>query len=336
MRRGLCGAAICGLLLGVPAEARGDGLPVQGVDAGPTGVTSATARFVSLPAGKGRTLVARVRRDGGQVLRSRVLRGGLTIPAVAYDGSASGLSADAGTLVLIRPRARFPQPRTRLAVLDAKRLRVRSRLTLRGDFSFDALSPDGRTIYLIEYRSRRDPTRYAVRAYDLRSDRLLRAPIVDPREPDERMRGLPVTRETSADGRWEYTLYDGAGSHPFVHALDTARGEAACIDLDALTSSDRIYELRLRSDGRDLSVLDGRTVVASIDRTTFRVGAPGRRACGRPSGERFLGRHGVVGRAAGWRGAAAPAARDGRACRAAVAGLDVVTSRLLDSRRVKP
>jgi hypothetical protein len=274
MRAGLCGATICGLMLAVPAGAGADGLPVQGVDAGPTGVASATVRYVSLPARPGGTLVAKVRRDGGQVLRSRMLRGSFTIPAVAYDGSASGLSADAGTLVLIRPRARFPQQRTRLVVLDAKRLRLRSRLTLRGDFSFDALSPDGRTMYLIEYRSRRDPTRYAVRAYDLRRGQLLRAPIVDPREPDERMRGLPVTRATSSDGRWEYTLYDGAGSHPFVHALDTARGEAACIDLDALAGSRRLYQLRLRSSGRELSVVDGPTVVAAIDRTTFRVGAP--------------------------------------------------------------
>ena len=274
MRRGLCGVATCGLMLAITAVAHGDGLPVQGVDAGPTGVASATVRYVTLPARPGSTLVAQVRRHGGQVLRSRLLRGSFTIPAVAYDGSPSGLSADAGTLALIRPRAHFPQRRTRLAVLDAKRLRVSNRLTLRGDFSFDALSPDGRTMYLIEYRSRRDPTRYAVRAYELAPGRLLPAPIVDPREPGERMRGLPVTRETSGDGRWAYTLYDGAGSHPFVHALDTARGEAACIDLDALTGFRRMYELRLRSSGRELSVLDGATVVATIDRATFRVAAP--------------------------------------------------------------
>jgi hypothetical protein len=59
-----------------------------------------------------------------------------------------------------------------------------------------------------------------------------------------------------------------------VHALDTVRGEAACIDLDALAGSRPLYQLRLRSSGRELHVVDGPTVVAAIDRTTFRVGAP--------------------------------------------------------------
>jgi hypothetical protein len=247
MRRALC--AVCGLALICPAAASADGLPVTGIDVGPSGVTTETsaARFVALPAGDGRTLVARVRRRGGQVLRSRLLRGSFTVPAVALDGTPSGLSANRDTLVLIRPRARFPQRRTTLAVLDARKLRLRDVVTLRGDFSFDALSPDGRTMYLIEYTSRRDPTRYAVREYDLDSFELLPAPVVDPREPDERMRGMPITRATSRDGRWEYTLYDGAGSYPFVHALDTVRAEALCIDLDGLTGHLRLYELRLRS-----------------------------------------------------------------------------------------
>jgi hypothetical protein len=276
MRRGLCCGAICGLALALPAAARGDGLPVEGVDAGPSGVTTEAsgARHVALPAGRGQTLVARVRKEGGKVLLSRVLRGRFTIPAVALDGTPSGLSADGRTLALIRPRARFPQRTTRLALVDARGLWVRDIVTLRGDFSFDALSPDGRTLYLIEYLSRRDPTRYAVRAYDVRTGRLLRAPIVDPREPDERMRGFPITRETSPDGRWEYTLYDGAGSHPFVHALDTVRGEAACIDLDALTGFLRLYELRLRVAGGELRVLDGKRPVAVIDPETLRVSAP--------------------------------------------------------------
>ena len=45
------------------------------------------------------------------------------------------------------------------------------------------------------------------------------------------MSGIPVTRMPSMDGRWAYTLYDN-GRHSFVHALDTARRTAVCIDLD--------------------------------------------------------------------------------------------------------
>ena len=70
-------------------------------------------------------------------------------------------------------------------------MRIRRRFALKGDFSFDALSPDARTMYLIRYLSPRDATRYEVRAYDLRRQRLLEKPIVDPREPGRRMDGWP-------------------------------------------------------------------------------------------------------------------------------------------------
>ena len=45
--------------------------------------------------------------------------------------------------MLIQP-AGFPRQTTEFAVFDTERLRPRERLTLDGDFSFDALSPDGR------------------------------------------------------------------------------------------------------------------------------------------------------------------------------------------------
>jgi hypothetical protein len=84
--------AACALALILPAKASADGLPVTGIDVGPTGVTTATAaaRYVAVPAGDGETLVARVRRRGGQVLRSRLLPGSFTVPAVALDGSRAG------------------------------------------------------------------------------------------------------------------------------------------------------------------------------------------------------------------------------------------------------
>ena len=73
MRRHLAiiGAALIAIAI-VPADARGDGLPVGGVDVGPPGVTSAGSgvRYVTLASGRD-TVVARVSRAGGEVLRSR-------------------------------------------------------------------------------------------------------------------------------------------------------------------------------------------------------------------------------------------------------------------------
>ena len=104
----------------VPAAARADGLPVLGVDVGSSGVSSGSEgdRYVTIPAGS-RTIVERVAQDGGQVLAWRSLPGTFTIPAVAYDGSAGGLSADGTTLVLIEPRTSVPRTTTRLLVLGS-------------------------------------------------------------------------------------------------------------------------------------------------------------------------------------------------------------------------
>jgi hypothetical protein len=257
--------------------ARADGLPVIGIEAGPGGVPAedGSLRYVTLRAGAD-TVVAKVAQDGGEIVRSAFLPGRYAVPVVAYDGSAAGLSGDGRTLVLVRPRAAFPRKRTTFAVLDTNRLRKPQQITLAGDFSFDALSPGGGLLYLIQYVDPGDPTRYRVRAFDLEAGRLLRGEIVDPREPDEAMRGSPITRETSIDGRWAYTLYDGLGSHPFVHALDTTGRTAACIDLDALANRSDLYDLRLAlaAGGRALEVRSGTKPLAVIDTTTFAVSEP--------------------------------------------------------------
>lgn len=257
-------------------SASADGLPVLGIDAGGTGVVtrSGDARYVTMPA-NGNTVVARVNPHGGRILASRLVRGTFTIPAVAYDGSAAGLSADGRALVLIQPRVSFPRAQTPLMVVDARRLRTLRVVRLRGDFSFDAISPRGSLLYLIEYVSPTDPTRYRVRAYDLATNQLLARPVVDPREPGERMGGSPLTRATSPNGRWAYTLYDGAGKTPFVHALDTSTRSARCIDLDALSGTN-LWRLRLDLDAaaHTLTVNSGRRPLLVIDTRSFRTSAP--------------------------------------------------------------
>ncbi len=259
--------------LAAASAAGADGLPVLGIDVGGVGVVapSAGARYVTLAAAAN-TVVARVATTSGRVLRSRVLRGTFTIPAVAYDGSASGLSHDGKTLVLIEPRQSFPRLRTKLLVLDARSLSAMRLIDLKGDFSFDAISPLGSWIYLIQYLSPTDPTRYLVRAYNVGSGRYAAAPVVDPRAPGEKMRGNPLSRVMSTDGRWAYTLYDGAGATPFVHALDTSTRSARCIDLDALAGTD-LSRLRLRFDehAQKLDVDRGRAPVQVVDLRTFEV-----------------------------------------------------------------
>jgi hypothetical protein len=278
--------AAVGLIAATAAAAHADGLPVGYVDTTRTGVTvaGASVRFFAIPTGRD-TVVASVYRDGGLLQANRTLPGAFTIPAVAQDGTTTGLSANGRTLVLVRPRLAYPQRRTRLAVLDAATLRTRRTIALRGDFSVDAISPDGRALYLIQYTSPRDPLAYAVRSLDLRAGRLDPGEIVDPHERGEDMHGLPMSRATSPDGRWAYTLYDGAEGKPFVHALDTQHRTARCIDLPALPAGVDIAGVSLAVRGSHLQLRSADGPVAFIDRRTFAVSrrAPAR-AAGTPAG----------------------------------------------------
>jgi hypothetical protein len=266
-----CGAAA--------STASGDGLPVPFDGGDNTGVRSHDGNYSYATAAAGaNTVVLRIATGTGEIQRSIELHGDYGVPLVAYDGTPSGLSANGETLVLIRPRVAFPRRTTEFAILDAERLRLREELTLEGDFSFDALSPDGRLMYLIRYPDPRDPTAYEVRAYDLERSKLLPDPIVDPNESGEEMAGFPQTRATSPDGRWAYTLYEPAERDhpPFIHALDTQRGTAVCIDLDPLADQRGIWRLGLQPsvDGSSLAVVDRGSPVALVDLGDFQVSEP--------------------------------------------------------------
>ena len=108
-------------------------------------------------------------------------------------------------LVLAQPPSYETLRQTsRFVVLRTAGLQLARTVTLKGDFGYDALSPDGRWLYLLQHRSVRGPE-YAVRAYDLRTGQLWKQVIVDKRTPDEKMNGYPVARTSSAAGVWVYT-----------------------------------------------------------------------------------------------------------------------------------
>jgi hypothetical protein len=267
----------CGLGLAIPASAAAAGGPISPQQGG-AGATAPGGDVAYIAVGAGhRTVIERVRRAGGAVDRFTSLPGSLGIPGVAYDGSATGLSADGRTLVLAGGVGRYPVLRTHLVVLDALPLRTRARIALPGWFNVDAISPTGRWLYLIHYPSARNTNRYEVRAYDVRDHRLLAKPVIDPREPDEAMQGSPMTRATSADGRWAYTLYDRGGEAPFIHALDTERRTAACIDLPILAGAD-VSGVRLivAPGGASLRIVGPNGPIALVDTRTFAVRPPAR------------------------------------------------------------
>ena len=172
--------------------------PSPGLSFGGNGVSKGNVRYVTVLSGKS-TLVTKISRQGGRVLRSMTLKGAWGIPLVAFDGTAEGLLADGRTLLLAQSlfSGQTLRKNTTFTLVDVTRMKVRGKIRLQGAYSFDALSPDGRYLYLVEYVSPEDPSLYRVRAYDLNHNKLLAKIVTDKRSWETGMRGSPVTRTRS-------------------------------------------------------------------------------------------------------------------------------------------
>jgi hypothetical protein len=276
MARFVVAFALSALALSAAAHASG---PSPGLVQGSAGVTGPgqPLRFVTL-VGPGLTMLESIERATGRVVKWRALGGEWGVPAVAFDGTAGGLTRDGGTLVLADwgpPENGALRASSDFQLVDTETLRTRGRVLLDGDFAFDALSPDGSTLYLVEHVPGEDTTRYRVRAYDLRADRLLPQVIADKRQQGWVMRGYPLERAESADGRWVYTLYRQDDGYPFVHALDAVDRRAVCIGLPWHGSQDPLGGAQLRLDGGDLLIAAGGRRFA-IDTRTFALSVPER------------------------------------------------------------
>ena len=252
MRRlSLCIAIAVAALVTAPT-ALADGGPIFATQGGDGVATHAHPgiHYVALSDERSGTLLVNVNR--GAVYPWLRFPGSWGIPTIGgQPGSGAGLSHDDRTLVL----ASNNSPYTRLSkflIVDLRRPKQTRTIELRGSFSFDALSPDASRMYVIQYASPGDVSHYIVRAYDLRTNRLLPGKIADRAEHEESMAGSPMTRTTSADGRWVYTLYQKPSGESFIHALDTVGATASCIDLP---ENRHLYNvvLSLREGGRTLS-----------------------------------------------------------------------------------
>ena len=250
------------------SRARADG-PPQGIAAEGTGIVSpdGKVRYFTWTSGA-QTVLEAVDTHGGTLVNEVLLRGRFEIPAIAW--TPTGITPDGKTLVLTT-NPLLDHSATFL-VLSVPGFETQQVVTLRGSWSYDAISPNARTLYLIQSLAARNGSRYLVRAYDLRSRRLVRRVIADRRETGP-MTGSPVARATTRDGRWAYTLYTRGNGTAFVHALDTVHLAAVCVDLPWRDWGRWSVGMWVSRDGRRLHLQrlgnGGKTVV--LDTRAWRV-----------------------------------------------------------------
>jgi hypothetical protein len=94
--------------------------------------------------------------------------------------------------------------------------------------------------------------------------------IADKTNHEWRMDGMPVARLQTSDAAFAYTLYQGGEDGAFIHALDTRRRTARCIDIPGMTNRDVMsMRLRLADGGGRLVVVSGANAVAAVDTRTY-------------------------------------------------------------------
>jgi hypothetical protein len=213
-----------------------------------------------------RTVVEAVDTASGRVLRSLAVPGRFLLPAIGIAGVPDGVSADGTTLVLA---STVDAPVSRFAVLSSTLDKAPELVDLAGDFEFDALSPDGSQLYVVEHLAGGDDS-YRVRRYDRGAGKLAPEIIVDKRDAGQTsMAGYPNTRVTDPRGTWVWTLYRNSEHGPFVHALNAENGYALCLDLPRQGRQDqrlaRLWALTRDSAHRLYAVNTALGLVAEIN-----------------------------------------------------------------------
>jgi hypothetical protein len=195
------------------------------------------------------------------------------VPQITINADHAGLSPSGRMLVLARVDLTGTATAMRFAVMPTS-LRKRARIiTLRGDWTYDAISPNGRVMYLIQRLPGGRLESYRVRSYDLAANRLSPRVIAD-RDDPHGMAGYPVARAVKGDGQLVFTLYTSLEGTAFVHALDATTGTAHCIDLPWKRQTDGTLwslKLALSPDQRVLSVMGANGTVATVDTGTLEV-----------------------------------------------------------------
>lgn len=223
--------------------------------------------------------------SGGKTLLKSVDPGtGETIHQTTVDGTfdAAGLSPNGRWLALQREVSRdeataFTKSgpwQSHFQIVD-RTLGSAKLIGLDGNFWFDAVSDDGKALYLIENVSLDPPTRYQVRVYDVPRNQLQPGPIAD-KTGSRVMQGFRQSSVFSPDGTWLYSLYLNQVKGPFIHALNLAQRYAVCLDLPSEGKDDferrLLWSTAMSPNGAALYAANGSLgLAAALDLTQLRV-----------------------------------------------------------------
>ncbi len=238
---------------------------VQGASQGQSGGQIKQVPF-GTPAPGWSTLYTVVDGPSGSTLRALDLKSGAVLhearldakyelPARGYAGKPGGLSEDGRWLVLRHRES----GRSTFLVLGTDFTGSPRRADLDGDFEFDAVTNDGRRLYLVEYTSA-DHLLYQVRQYHVDAGYLDPRIVVDKTSGALAMSGVRLTSVASPGGQFVYSLYVNGRRGPFIHALDTGAGFATCVFLPRATSSpgqEQRWAEVISPDGRMLYAVNG-------------------------------------------------------------------------------
>jgi hypothetical protein len=223
----------------------------------------------SLPAGilsaNGSRFLAARRTHARTTYRLYDARNGRPLQTWARPGRAeiAGLSANGRVAALLH----WSRRATRIELVSAAHGVSIDSVTLRGSFDVDAVSNDGRRLFLVEWLRSGG---YLIRGYDVAQRRLLARPLT---EDGETMDGTAWDSVASRDGHRVLTLYLRANGDVEVHTLELVRQKAVCIDLPrGAVPAEWQYGLALTRNGRTLFATNPALgIVARIDLRTRRV-----------------------------------------------------------------
>ncbi len=203
----------------------------------PLGVPdSSWATMVAATAENGTTRVKELEVQPDAPGRSVSIDGDWRLPTIGAEQLPVGVSDDGQTIVLVEAHHDASASVSRFAILSRAFDRTPTIVELNGSFEYDALSPDGASLYLVEHLAGPPDGHYQVRAVDTATGTLRDGVVVDKANLNEPMAGYPIAQLRRSNG-FVFTLYRGA-EHPFIHALSSADGWALCIDLPSTGASD--------------------------------------------------------------------------------------------------